>query len=393
MNFEFMIFIVGYPYIGERHKRVFNFFKKKDDLVFILPEVWKMKNGKVVIRAELGGELKIVPAKTNFFHSHYPIIRGHLKGWMPAIKNILKKMAKSGDVLYTVSEPNLFGTYLNGKIADKLKLKHVIFTWQNVAYRERLSGLKLKATELLIRKNIALSRGIILGNSRALDVIRPYMPDQFPCLVSPVSGIDTKQFKPGASSDFRAQYGLENKTVVLFVGALDYRKGIFKLVDVFAEAGKQENSLHLFMIGSGPLDEELKKYVVERDMSESVTILPWIDNKDLPGYFSSSDIFIYPSQRYGGWEEQFGYSIAEASSSGLPVISTRTGSIEDLIVEDQTGMLVEPDDSAGMISAMLKLARDPVLRKSMGEAGREFIKNNFSHEIIAGKLENFLRAL
>src|SRR3989338_9470580 len=131
--------------------------------------------------------------------------------------------------------------------------------------------------------------------------------------------------------------------------------------------------LYLFMIGSGPLDEELKKYVVERDMSESVTILPWIENKDLPGYFSSSDIFIYPSQRYGGGGEQFGYSIAEASSSGLPVISTRTGSIADLVVDGETGILVEPEDKQALTGALIQLTQNKNLRKTMGVAGREFI--------------------
>ncbi|GEM_PF-1413296 len=386
-----MIFITSYPYIGERHRRVFDFFEKKDDLVFILPEKWKMKGGKIVMEAKDGDGLKIIPAKTYFFHSKYPIIRGHLKGWMPALKKILKKMAHPGDILYSVSEPNLLTTYLNARIAKRMGLKHIFFTWQNVSYRERLSGLKLKISEWLIKKNIALSSGVICGNKKALDVIKSYLADNYPSLVAPVSGMDAEKFRPGIQSDFRSSYGLENKTILLFVGALDQRKGIFKLIDAFTEALTSVKSLHLVIIGSGPSEEELKKYVFETGIRENITVLPWTDNKDLPGYFSNSDIFIYLSQRYRGWEEQFGYSIAEASSSGIPVISTRTGSIEDLVTDGQTGILVDPDDSRGIVSAILKLAEDRNLRISMGNAGREHIKNNFSHEIIAKKLENFLR--
>ena len=145
------------------------------------------------------------------------------------------------------------------------------------------------------------------------------------------------------------------------------------------------------MIGSGPLDKELKRYVSEKGADRDITILPWIDNKDLPGYFVNSDIFVYPSQRYGGWEEQFGYSIAEAMSCGLPVVSTKTGSIEDIVVDDKTGILTEPEDVSALSRAILKLDQDENLRKEMGIAGREFIINNFSHQIIAEKLENFLR--
>lgn len=388
-----MIFITSYPYIGERHRRVFDFFNKKDDLVFILPEKWKMKDGKVVMEARLDDNLKIIPTKTYFFHSKYPVIRGHLKGWMPATKGILKKMAKQGDVLYSVSEPNLFVTYLNAKIAKRLGLKHVFFTWQNIAYKGRLFRLKLKLTEWLIRKNIELSTGVVCGNAKALEIIRPYLPTNFSALVAPVSGIDTEKFKPDVYSNFRLDYGLADKTIILFVGAIDNRKGIIKLIDAFMEARRQNSSLSLFIIGSGPLDDELKKYVSEKGVGEHVNILPWIDNKQLPGYFSNSDIFVYPSQRYGGWEEQFGYSIAEASSSGLPIISTQTGSIGDLVVDGKTGILIEPEDAAALSQALLKLAGDKNLRSRMGVAGREFIINNFSHQIIAEKLENFLRSL
>ena len=391
-----MIFIVGYPYISERHRRVFDFFNKKDDLFLILPEIWKMKGGKVVMKADSladEGGLKIIPAKTRFFNSNHPIVKGHLKGWMPATKKILKEMTKPGDVLYSVSEPNLLVTYRYAKIAKKLNLKHIFFTWQNVPYKSRLSGLKLKLTEWLIKKNIGLSSGVICGNSRALNVIKPYLPNNFPSLVDPVSGMDTEKFRPGIESDFRAKYGLENKTIILFVGAIDNRKGIFKMADSFKEAQKTDPSLHLVIIGSGPMDKELKDYVNKKGSNDDVTILPWIDNKDLPGHFSNSDIFIYPSQPYGGWEEQFGYSIAEASSSGLPVISTKTGSIEDLVIDGKTGILIEPDNMAGLTEAILKLSQDKNLRETLGKAGREFIIDNFSHKIIANKLENFLRNL
>lgn len=389
-----MIFITSYPYISERHRKVFDFFKKKDDIVFILPEIWKMKGGKVVMRAESNSEFKIISSKTIFFHSKYPIIRGHLKGWMPATKNILKKMAKPGDILYSVSEPNLLVTYLNSRLAKKLKLKHLFFTWQNVPYRGRLSGFKLVIAEWFIKRNMCLSNGAVCGNFKASDILRDYIsgPD-FKTLIAPVSGVDGDRFKPDIASDFRKNHNLENKIIVIFVGALDNRKGIFKLADAFKRAQAKENSLHLVMIGAGPLDAELKKYINKSGLEEKTTLLPWVDNKDLPGYLSNSDIFIYPSQRYGGWEEQFGYSIIEASSSGLPIISTKTGSIEDVVINGKTGILVDPEDISELVQSMLKLAKDKDLRKIMGNAGREFILNNFSHKIIAAKLEEFLRSL
>src|SRR5437867_3430854 len=118
-----MIFITSYPYVGKRHRRVFDFFKDKKDLVLILPRIWRMKGGKVVMRTEAGENPKIIPTNAYFFHSRYPILRGQMKGWMPRVKKILMRMAEPGDILYSVSEPNLLVTLLYARIAKKLGLK------------------------------------------------------------------------------------------------------------------------------------------------------------------------------------------------------------------------------------------------------------------------------
>lgn len=386
-----MIFITSYPYIGPRHIRVFDFFKKKDDIVFILPKIWKMKNGKVIMKAESRPDLKIIPARTFFFHSHYPVVRGHLKGWTPAQGRIIRKMAKPGDILFTVSEPNLLMTYLSGRLAKKLGLRHVFFTWQNVPYKGRMSGLKLKLTEKLIRKNISLSSGGICGNTKAFDVLAPFIPDNFKTVIAPISGLDIDSFRPGINSDFRAKNQLEDKIVLTFIGALDKRKGITALLNSFIAALSKEPRLRLVMIGAGPLEDFIKNFISEHKIENKIIRMPWQENERLPEILCGSDIFIYPSRPFGGWEEQFGYSVAEASACGLPVISTNSGAIPDKVINGVTGFLVDPDNNKELVESILKLALDQDLRKKMGEAGRQFIVDNFSHKIIAEKIENFLR--
>ena len=79
--------------------RVFDFFHRKDDLVFILPKAWKSKGGRLVeypIEKSYG---TLVATEAYFWHSHYPLIRGQLKGWMPRTQSILKKLSRPGDFL------------------------------------------------------------------------------------------------------------------------------------------------------------------------------------------------------------------------------------------------------------------------------------------------------
>ena len=388
-----MIFVTSYPYVGPRHIRVFDFFKKKDDLTFILPEVWKMKGGKVVLKPLPKPGLNIIPTPAHFFHSRYFLIGGLLKGWMPATGRILRKFGNPGDVVYTAIEPNLLTTYLNARLAKSLGMKHVFFTWQNVPYEERLSGIKLALTRWLIRKNISLSQGAVCGNSRALEILKPYVPKDFKLIEAPVSGVDTEYFRPDIASDFRERYSLQDKIVVTFVGAMDERKGIMPMLEAFAASLKKQPMLHFVMIGAGPSDDRIADFITHHNLKQHVTRLPWLPNEELPEILSASDMFIYPSTPFGGWEEQFGYSAAEASACGLPVISSPTGAIVEKVIDGVTGLLVDPSSSQELEAGILKLAADRELRKTMGIAGRKLIIEKFSHEIVASRMEELLRNL
>lgn len=388
-----MIFINAYPYVDERHLKVFDYFRKKDDLVFILPKVWKAKRGKVIMEPNYTSGFRIIPVASYFTHSRYPIIRGLLKGWMPSTGAVLKKMAKKGDVLYAATEPNLFVTYLNARLAKKLGLTHLFFSWQNIHYRNRLNGWRLKLTEWLIRKNTALSHGVVCGNTKALTILNDYVPTDFRRVVVPMSGVDTDRFIPQVNSQLRKELHVEKKVVITFAGVLDQRKGVETLLNAFRLALGKTPEIHLVMVGMGPLEDFTRQFVKEYDIEQHVTFMPWLPNKQLPAVFNASDIFIYPSEPYGGWEEQFGYSMAEAMSSGLPVISTKSGSIEELVTDGKSGILVEPRNKEALHRAIIALWRDKQLRISMGQAGRKHIVENFSHKIIADKLEKFLRSV
>jgi len=79
-------------------------------------------------------------------------------------------------------------------------------------------------------------------------------------------------------------------------------------------------------------------------------------------------------------EEAFGVSIVEAMAAAIPVITGRSGSVEEIIVNDVTGILVEPGDVAAHAEAFLRLANNPDLRRQMGEAGWRRVREHFTME-------------
>ncbi len=386
------IFITSYPYVYERYFRVWDYFSEKEKLVFILPENWTAKGGQLKILPPQRDDIKIITTKAYFSHSHYPLIRGLLKGWMPKTKSLISGLAKSGDILYTAIEPNLLTTYFNSCLAKKLGLKHAFFTWQNVPYNKRLKGLKLKFTEKIIKATIANSTGAICGNSKAVEILKSYAGENFKILTAPISGVDTEKFQPNLESDFRQKYNLESKIILTFAGVFDERKGIKTLLETFLDLSSNK-SLHLIMIGIGPLKSYVKNFIAQNRLEETTTLIDWLSSEKLAEVFSTSDIFVYPSEPFGGWQEQFGYSMAEASACNLPVVSTRTGSIGEVVVDGKSGILVEPGNKRQLAEALLELIAKPDTRKQMGQFGRQYVADKFSHPIVAEKFYNFFRTL
>ncbi len=387
------IFINSYTYAYERHLRMFDYFRNKKDLVFIVPKLWKAKGGKIRVVAPDKPEFKMIRTWSPFYHSHYPVIKGMLKGWMPLCGNILRKMAKPGDVLLSSAEPNLLTTYLYSRLAKKLGLKHVFLTWQNISYAKRLSGRKLAITEWLLRENIRLSSGALCGTKQALEILQPYLRPDIPTAIIPQSGVDTDIFKPGISSDFRKKYGLENKFIFLFGAVFDERKGVFTTIRAFHKTLKNIPSAHLVMIGIGKLWLPAQDLVKELGIIEKVTFIEWLPNQELPGILSSADVLVHPSEPYKDWEEQYGWMLLQASACGLPIIATNIGAISEAVIDKKTGILVEPKNVDALSVAMVQLAQNEPLRREFSKNAVEFIVANFSHKVIAERLEKFLYSL
>lgn len=372
---------------------MFDFFENKNSLIFILPRVWKAKGGKIRVIPPVRSEFKIIKTWAPFYHSHYPIIKGMLKGWMPFTGRILRKYACGGDVLLSSGEPNLLGTYLYSRLAKKMGLKHVFLTFQNINYEKRLSGTKLKITNWLLRQNIKLSAGALCGTHQTYEVLRPYLDDKIKVAVIPQTGVDVDMFKPGVESDFKQRFNLWGKFIFLFAAVFDERKGVFTTINAFNTILKELPDARLVMIGIGKLWSQAKDLVNQLKITDKVTFIEWLPNHELAGIFSSVDVLVHPSEPYKGWEEQMGSTLLQASSSGLPVIATNIGGIPESIINQKSGILIEPNNIHALAEAMIYLAQHPEVRAEFGRQGREHVINNYSHKVVAERLERFLNSL
>lgn len=363
----------------------------------VVPKKWKSTKGnKKTVYPPKINDVRTISTPAFFYHSKYPFIKGQLKGWMPLLWFILKKESKPGDVFFSAYEPNLLVTYVYGLIARNLKLKHVFFTWQNVPYRNRMSGLKLKLIEWLLKKNIELSVAGVCGMRKVLEIHQDYFKKYSPSLKTAVfnqAGVDTDIFKPEIGNDFKQKYGLIGKKIIVYSATFTPRKGTLQTLEAFSMLHNEMPEAHLVVIGTGELESQVKKIADQSDLQNAVTLLSWQPTDDLAPIYAQSDIMVHPSVPFEGWEEQWGLLMLQAQACGTPVITSRTGSLEETVLDGKTGILVEKSEPRLIYQAMKTLLSDDSLRDAMGKAGRQYIIEHFGYRSTAERMEKFLNSL
>ncbi len=179
----------------------------------------------------------------------------------------------------------------------------------------------------------------------------------------------------------------EQPQMLLFLGRLGKRKGIYDLLEALARVKKKFPNVHLKCGGDGEWD-----FVAYRakslGVSENLDILGWVQGEEKQLLLRTSSIYVLPS-----YNEGLPMGILESMSEGLPVITTYVGGIPDVITSGQDGILIEPGNIDGLVSSLELLLGDNKLRKRMGDAARHKIIDKFSAGKVLPQLEILFQEL
>ena len=135
------------------------------------------------------------------------------------------------------------------------------------------------------------------------------------------------------------------------------------------------------MIGDGPLREECEDLAKTLGLEGVIEFSGTLAHSELETAMQQARCFVQHSvEASSGDSEGTPVAILEAGASGLPVISTRHAGIPDIVIEGETGFLVDERDFERMAEHMILLAQDPELAQRMGEAARRRIADDFSIE-------------
>ncbi len=141
--------------------------------------------------------------------------------------------------------------------------------------------------------------------------------------------------------------------------------------------------VQLDMYGLGREEVDLKRLTVELGVSDCISFKGWLDPKQVSGKLLEYDIMVMPSR-----SESFGVAAVEALASGIPVIASHVGGIPEIIINSQTGVLVEPDNPEALSKAIMNLSSDADLRNKMARAGREHVSKYFRWKDNLGQMLN-----
>ncbi len=161
-----------------------------------------------------------------------------------------------------------------------------------------------------------------------------------------------------------------------YLGRLYHEKGADILIQSAPKVIQRIGDVHFIIVGDGPERVGLKRLTQDLGISKNVHFLGY--RQDTPRILSALDIFTGPNRQAG-----FELVLAEAMSAGLPVVAFNVGAIPEVVVDEETGILVSPEDSEAFANAIIRLLGESRLRKKMGEAGRKRVEERFSVQKMA----------
>jgi glycosyltransferase involved in cell wall biosynthesis len=208
-------------------------------------------------------------------------------------------------------------------------------------------------------------------------------------LVSVPTGIDLSRFSPARvpRQDGKRLLGLPENALVLGIAAtLRSWKGHDYLLEALSRLAAEMPRVRLLVAGDGPRRQHIESRIAELGVGDKVLMLG--QRSDMPEVLAAMDVFVLPSYANEGVPQ----AIMQAMAMALPVVSTRVGAIDEAVIHEETGLLVEPRNPDALAEALSHLLSDEALRSRMGDAGRRRALERFSIQHMADRMEDIFRA-
>ncbi len=227
--------------------------------------------------------------------------------------------------------------------------------------------------EIGLDKIVEAARVVVTETDYAEKFLRERFPERADRIHRVYNGLNLAEFG-------RATFSSDPPSIVA-IGRLIVKKGFANLIRACALLLERGRSFQCNIFGEGPLENQLRAQIEELALQKRIQLPGPKPQHELRECLARASVFVLPSvpEAEGGMDN-LPTVIMEAMATGLPVISTRIGGIPEMVVENETGFLVQPEDAVALADEIEKVINDHSLGRELGQAGYERAQTLFSIE-------------
>lgn len=215
-------------------------------------------------------------------------------------------------------------------------------------------------TTMMIKRRLHKLAGRIAVSKMALEYVSKFIPGQYNLIPN---GIDVEHFSPDVTP---IEEFCDGKKNILFLGRLEFRKGLNYLLKAFLLIKKEIPDSRIIVVGPGTrLRKRYEKWVRRHHLEKDVIFIGYVPYSDLPRYYKTADVYCSPATG----RESFGIVLLEAMAVGTPVVATNIAGFAGVIKDGEDGLLVPPKDYQSLAEALVSVLNDKALQQRLVAKG------------------------
>lgn len=319
-------------------------------------------------------------AREGFILHRVPFARGRLSpGSVLRTVRVLRRVHR--DVQPSVVHHVALQAAVLGALAAKGHRAPCVHAMTGLGFMFTATGTKARLTQrfvlAILRRLFNRPRDVVLvqnPDDRAMFETLGIAPERI--VLIPGSGVDTDRLKPTPEPPGAVTVG--------FVGRLLEDKGIRTLIEAHQSLRASGADVHLLIAGTPDPANPASVSEAEAKQWSGLPGVTWLGQvTDIPGFWAQAHIAVLPSRREG-----LPLSLLEAAACGRPIVATDVPGCREIVVPEETGLLVPVDDASALANAIRTLAESPGLRRHYGGNARLRVVERFSaaeigHAIVA----------
>ena len=300
----------------------------------------------------------------------------HIQGVQPA-REFVRALRRHRPQVVHLHYSGFIGAY--PWLARMLAVEKVFFTDHSsrpTGYTPRKSALWKRIVARAINAPIAKVISVSQYGYRCLTALDLLPRSRY---VMIYNGVDLSRVQPSTerARAFRTRHQIpDDRFVVLQVSWIIPEKGIPALLKAARLVLATNSDVQFVFVGEGAYRQQYMAEAATAGLADHITWTGLVQDPFHEGVFDAADVVCQVSN----WEEVFGWTIAEAMAYSRPIVGTRVGGIPELIIDGESGLLVDRDDSEAIAAKLLMLAADSALRSRMGHVGAALVEQKFNLE-------------